>query len=86
MLLNLRPNRELSQRLSSMRLLSAESRRDGGGLAYVEESLSPAAFGRPYHDDEQMAAVIVRHEKDGRILLVSEECSVLRSADASQRT
>lgn len=68
--LNLRPNKELSQRLPSMKLLTAETQ-DGGHLTYVEESLSPAAIGRPYHDEDKMAAVVVRHEKDGRIMLVS---------------
>lgn len=72
--LNLRPNRELNRRLESMRMLAAETR--DGGLRYVEESMSPASIGRLYHDDEAMAAVVVRHQKDGRILMVS----------ASQRT
>lgn len=82
MQLNLKPNREFSQRLPSMKLFAAETR--DGDLRYVEEALGPAAMGRPYHDDDKMAAVVVRHEKDGRILLVS--CNLLRSADASQRT
>jgi hypothetical protein len=71
MQLNLKPNREFIQRLPSMKLFAAESRADGR-LAYVEEEAAGSgSMGRPYHDDEAMAAVVVRHEKDGRILLVS---------------
>lgn len=87
MQLNLKPNREFIQRLPSMKLFAAESR--DGGLAYVEEETANAAsVGRPYHDDDAMAAVVVRHEKDGRILLVSLSLVqlLLRSGDASQRT
>lgn len=68
--LNLRPNRELNKRLQSMRMLAAETR--DGGLKYRDEAMSAESIGRLYHDDEKMAAVAVRHQKDGRILLVSE--------------
>ena len=67
--LNLKPNREFNKRLESMKLFTAES--SNGDLKYVEEPMSTASIGRLYHDDEKMAAVVVRHGSDGKIMLVS---------------
>lgn len=68
--LNLRPNNEFNSKLKSMKVFAAESSNDGK-LKYVEEPSDLESLGRTYHDDQNMAAVIVRRSSDGNFLMVS---------------
>ncbi|KAI1285003.1 A disintegrin and metalloproteinase with thrombospondin motifs 16 [Halotydeus destructor] len=68
--LNLQPNSEFDSRLQRMKIFSARSA-GNGGLRYVEETPEESsasfeqAFGASYHDDENMAAVMLRQASDG---------------------
>lgn len=68
--LNLKRNDELEDRLKSMKLFSAESK--GNELRYREMEPQEHALtdgGVSYHDEKQMAALLVNHAADGTLRL-----------------
>lgn len=68
--LNLRPNRQFNSKLKSMKLFAAETSSEGR-LKYVEEPIDLDSLGKSYHDDNNMAAVVVHRSNDGKLLMVS---------------
>ncbi|XP_067126705.1 A disintegrin and metalloproteinase with thrombospondin motifs like isoform X1 [Centruroides vittatus] len=68
--LNLKRNHELEDRLKSMKLFAAETK--GNELRYKEMEPQEHAIsdmGVSYHDENQMAALLVNHAEDGSLQL-----------------
>lgn len=74
--LDLKPNADFNARLARMKVFTAETQRNGK-LKYVEDTSSGGplddAVGQTYHDDAQMAAVLLRHGSDGKLQMVSDQ-------------
>lgn len=66
--LHLQPNDEFNSKLKSMKMIAAESNRDG--VRYVEEPMDVDSLGRTYHDDNSMAAIVVHRSSEGNLLMV----------------
>jgi len=67
MQLNLKPNENFNEKLNQMKVLLAESGKNGK-LKYVEDKLSKNEdLGHTYHDDSNLAAVLVSHNRQGNI-------------------
>lgn len=71
MQLLLEPNVEFNRRIESLKMYSAESKDSGKRIKYSEESIGGEPMGLSYHDDNKMAAVVIRHAPNGNILMVS---------------
>ena len=61
--LNLKPNIEFDGRLERMKVFSAFGA--NGKISMQEERIEDDSVGNSYHDDKQMAAVMVRQGRDG---------------------
>lgn len=70
MQLLLEPNVEFNRRIESLKMYSAESQNSGKRIKYSEESIGEPV-GMSYHDDNKMAAVVIRQGPNGNILMVS---------------
>ena len=66
MKLSLRPNVEFNRQLESLKIFTAESRENN--IIYHEET-TKGQFGISYHDDNKMAAVVIRPGPNGNILM-----------------
>lgn len=67
--LNLKPNADFNDRLRRMKVFTAETT-GNGKLKYVEEATGATldeSVGQTYHDDSQMAAVLLRQGSDGKL-------------------
>ncbi|GFT13180.1 a disintegrin and metalloproteinase with thrombospondin motifs 1 [Nephila pilipes] len=64
--LNLRKNSDFEQRIGRMKVLMAETTGQGQ-LKYHEPKENPADLGTTYHDEKQMAAILMRNGDNGQL-------------------
>ncbi|CAL1264445.1 unnamed protein product [Larinioides sclopetarius] len=64
--LNLRKNLDFEQRIGRMKVLMAETTTQGQ-LKYHEPKENPTDLGTTYHDEKQMAAILMRNGDNGQL-------------------
>jgi hypothetical protein len=55
-----------------MKLFAAESTNQEGRLKYSEEPMDLETLGSTYHDDDNMAAVVLHRSNQGNLLMVRD--------------